>query len=253
MSQRSNIATNYTPSSERSKILLIIPCYNESGNIGPLLNKISKIDFAVDTIVIDDGSRDETATIASQASKCVRLIDNLGIGGAVQTGIKYALRNGYDFAVQVDGDGQHPPDQIVPLLEEYNRNPRNIIIGSRFLKKEGFQSSLSRRSGIAIISTVLKLLYGKIVTDPTSGLRLMDRKALRLFSEFYPTDYPEPISLAAALQSGLTFSEIPVLMKSREAGRSSIYGLKTLRYMIRVVGYIVLMKFTQKRLTQKVS
>lgn len=230
---------------EQSRILLIIPCYNEADNIGKLLEEIHQLDAHYDTLVIDDGSSDDTHRIASANSRCIKHVANLGIGGAVQTGIKFAYRNGYEFCIQVDGDAQHPPSEVELFLKHYDISPANITIGSRFLFKTGFQSSLMRRFGITTISSVIKLLYNKRVTDPTSGLRLMDRKAMKLFSKKYPYDFPEPISLAVAIEEGLSVTEIPVTMRERGNGTSSIVGLAPLKYMLRVIGYLILHRISR--------
>ncbi|HAW49542.1 TPA: glycosyltransferase family 2 protein [bacterium] len=224
------------------RILVMIPCYNEESSIGPLLREIQELDVHYDTLVIDDGSQDNTYSTASKLSSCLRLVANIGIGGCVQTAIKYAFLNDYDLAIQVDGDGQHPPSQIHTLINDYTKSPSNLIIGSRFLLKERFQSTLMRRIGISAISCIIKWLFGKKITDPTSGLRLMDREAIKLFSSEYPHDFPEPISVGFALERGLTIREVPIAMRTREHGTSSISGIKTIAYMLRVIGYLILIR-----------
>lgn len=228
------------------RVLLMIPCYNEESSIGPLLQEIQELDESYDTIVVDDGSEDNTYAIASRFSPCLKLAVNLGIGGAVQTAIKYAFENDYDYCIQVDGDGQHPPDQIKALLESYRKSPANLVVGSRFLTEENFRSTWARRLGIKIISGTIKLVFGCEATDPTSGFRLMDREAIHLFSRKYPCDFPEPISIAIALEHGLTIKELPVDMQERKHGKSSISGFKTFAYMLRVVGYLILIRISRK-------
>lgn len=199
--------------------------------------------------MVDDGSQDSTYEIARHMSSCVRLIRNLGIGGAVQTGIKYAARYGYDFCVQIDGDGQHPPGEVARLIDAYKQSPTNIVIGSRYIKNDTFRSTFFRRFGGKVIAASLNLLFGGTrITDPTSGMRLMDREAISYFAQHYPHDFPEPISLAWALQAGYSASEVPVEMRIREHGDSSIIGLKPFTYMVRVIGYIVLSKLNNKDL-----
>jgi glycosyltransferase involved in cell wall biosynthesis len=223
------------------RVLLIVPCYNESGSIGQLLDEIAALGCTYDTLVVDDGSYDNTFEVARAKSPSVRLICNLGIGGAVQTGIKYAASHGYDFCAQIDGDGQHPPDQIPRLLSTHARTPANIVLGSRYLLNNTFRSTFARRAGSRLIARSLMFFFNsRSITDPTSGMRLMDRKAIAFFARHYPYDFPEPISLAWAMRAGLTVSEAPVYMRAREHGRSSIMGLKSLAYMIRVLGYILL-------------
>ena len=224
------------------KILAIIPCYNEAASLPALLEQMARHCPELDLLVIDDASTDNTAEVVSGKLPVIRLVRNLGIGGAVQTGLKYALRNGYELALQIDGDGQHPPEQIPNMLAHYREVPVNILIGSRFLEEGGFNSTFLRRQGIFLIRWTLNLLYGSRITDPTSGMRLMDRKAIALFSEHYPQDYPEPISIANALEQGMSVAEVSVSMRSRMSGKSTISGLWSLIYMIQVVGYILLTK-----------
>lgn len=223
------------------RVLIIIPCYNEQGAISALLEEVSACRQGYETIVIDDGSRDETYQVARRLSPTVKLLRNLGIGGAVQTGIKYAQSNDFDFCVQIDGDGQHPPSEVTKLMHAYRETPRSIIIGSRYLQHDTFRSTWARRFGGQAIAWALNTLFSHCaVTDPTSGMRLMDRKAIEFFAGHYPHDFPEPISLAWALKEGLSVGEVPVQMRAREHGNSSIVGLKPIIYMLRVLGYIVL-------------
>jgi glycosyltransferase involved in cell wall biosynthesis len=228
---------NYSP-----RILVMIPCYNEEASIGPLLTEIQSLNARYDTVVVDDGSTDNTYAIASRLSPCLKLVANIGIGGSVQTAIKYAQVHDYDLCVQVDGDGQHPPDQIKTLVEDYLSAPANIIVGSRFLGDGNFHSTGMRRVGISIISHAIHRLFKKNISDPTSGLRLLDRQAIRLFSAEYPFDFPEPISIALALEHNLTIREVAVRMRAREHGQSSITGFKTALYMLRVISYLVLIR-----------
>lgn len=224
-----------------SRVLIIIPCYNEQATIATLLQEISACKQGYETIVIDDCSQDDTFKIASQLSPTVRLLKNLGIGGAVQTGIKYAYNKGFDFCVQIDGDAQHKPGEITKLLKAYQEMPRSIIIGSRYLKNDTFRSTHARRFGGRVIAKTLNTLFAQCsVTDPTSGMRLMDRKVIEFFANHYPHDFPEPISLAWALKKGFSVGEIQVQMRMRTHGNSSIMGLKPISYMFRVLGYIVL-------------
>jgi len=228
------------------RILLIIPCFNEEASIGGLLSEIAATGCGYHTLVIDDGSSDATAAVASCRSPVARLAQNLGIGGAVQTGIKYAARQDFDFCIQIDGDGQHDPRAIETLLEAYRNDPTNITIGSRFIDHAGFCSTRMRRAGIRLIVLALNGLFsGGRITDPTSGMRLLDRSAIAFFAKAYPTDFPEPISLAWAMRAGLTVSEVPVEMRARETGVSSIDGLKSASYMIRVLGYILLARLVR--------
>jgi glycosyltransferase involved in cell wall biosynthesis len=228
----------------RPRVLIVLPCYNEERSIGSVLAEIAALGRGYDTLVVDDGSSDATHELARRKSACVRLVSNLGIGGAVQTGIKYAHRHCYDFCVQIDGDGQHPPDQVERLLSAYDREPANMVIGSRYLSGSAFRSTWLRRLGSGVIARAIGLVFGRSgITDPTSGLRLMDRRAIAFFSQSYPYDFPEPISVAWALRAGLSVRETPVEMRAREHGRSSIMGLMPLAYMVRVLGYVALARF----------
>lgn len=222
------------------RVLLIIPCYNEQGAIASLLKEINACG-GYETIVVDDGSRDASYEIASGVSSTIRLLRNLGIGGAVQTGIKYAERNGFDVCIQIDGDGQHLPGEIIKLLQAYVETRCAIIIGSRYLHNDTFRSTWARRRGSQTIAWVLNSLFPRCcVTDPTSGMRLIDRKTIEFFAQHYPHDFPEPISLAWALKEGFSVGEVAVKMRARNQGNSSIIGFKTVIYMVRVLGYIVL-------------
>lgn len=224
-----------------ARVLLIIPCYNEQDSIAQLLEEIRHCCLDHEVLVIDDGSHDNTFSIARTIAPTVRLVRNLGIGGAVQTGIKYAQRHDFDFCVQIDGDGQHPPGEVAKLLLAYAQKPAAITIGSRYLTNGSFRSTWSRRVGGQTIAYALTQLFaGCKVSDPTSGMRLMDRRAMAFFARHYPYDFPEPISLAWALRAGLNVRDVPVEMRAREHGQSSIGGLKPVAYMFRVLGYIVL-------------
>ena len=229
------------------RVLLIHPCLNEAKAISAVLEDASQLDlgYSYDSLVVDDGSTDQTFQVASRYCRCVRLVENLGIGSAVQTGIKFAYRSGYDYCVQIDGDGQHPPDQVAVLLEKVRSSPANVSIGSRYVKGDSFRSTWARRLGSAVISKSIALLFGgTVISDPTSGMRLMDRTAMAFFKDNYPGDYPEPISIALALREGFTVQEVAVRMRPREHGRSSILGIKAFAYMVRVVCYIFMARLT---------
>jgi glycosyltransferase involved in cell wall biosynthesis len=226
------------------RVLIIIPCYNEQESVASLLKEIIDCRQGYETIVVDDGSQDATYQTARQFSPAVKLSRNLGIGGAVQTGIKYARNQGFDFCIQLDGDGQHDPSEIPKLLHAYQEMSRSIIVGSRYLKNDAFRSTWVRRFGGMIIAKVMSLLFsGCTITDPTSGMRLMDRKAIEFFAKRYPHDFPEPISLAWALRVGFTVGEVQVKMRTRTHGKSSIVGMKPISYMFRVLGYVILARF----------
>lgn len=226
---------------ERRKLLIVVPCFNEQEGIRELLQSITQYCPEGDLLVIDDGSRDGTAQAAKSFADTLTLPVNLGIGGAVQTGIRYAHDHGYQWCLQLDGDGQHPPQEIQKFLQSYAAHPCNVIIGSRFVKDQtaDFRSTLSRRIGIAVIRYLVRLTTQLHISDPTSGFRLLDRRALEVFSEDYSRDFPEPISLAIAADAGLSVAEIPVAMEPRKHGKSSISGFKNLAYMVRVCCYLI--------------
>lgn len=215
------------------KVLIVIPAYNEADNI---LNTVSGVvEHGYDYIVVNDGSRDATLDVCrSNGLNVLDLPMNLGIGGAVQAGHKYAQRFGYDIDIQLDGDGQHDPAYLDALVHEVVSGA-DLVIGSRFLEKtDGFQSTFMRRVGITWLSAMLKLCTGRRVSDPTSGFRACGRRAIDLFCASYPVDYPEPESIAVAIKSGLSVKEVSVEMRERQGGTSSIGGLSSVYYMLKV-------------------
>ena len=217
------------------KKLIIIPAFNEEENIEKTVTSIEKDAKEFDYVIINDCSTDRTKQICEQKGyNIVNLPINLGIGGAVQTGYKYAYVNGYDVAVQVDGDGQHDPEFLNEMAEYIEKNKVDMVIGSRFIEKKGFQSSAARRMGIKFFSTLIKVLTGAVITDPTSGLRRVGRNVIEIFAKDYPRDYPEPESVVAVLRKKLIVKEIPVIMHEREGGVSSISPKKSIYYMIKV-------------------
>jgi glycosyltransferase involved in cell wall biosynthesis len=227
------------PVQVRSKGLVIIPCYNEAAGVSNLIKSFHSYSDMIDIVVIDDGSTDQTKARAKEAGATVLALPaNLGIGGAVQTGIIYANRKKYPYAVQMDGDGQHPASELIKLIDAFNQDPADLIVGSRFLKNMtddgAFRSTFMRRLGIRLIRISLRFWTGLKISDPTSGFRLMGPKALEIFSTEYSSDFPEPISYATIFCHNLKIKEIPVHMRAREHGSSSIQGLKAISYMLRV-------------------
>ena len=217
------------------KKLIIIPAYNEQESIKKTVEDIIKNAPEFDYIVINDCSTDRTKEICeTEKFNVVHLPVNLGIGGAVQTGYLYAARNGYDIAVQVDGDGQHDPKFLEEMAAYMEKEKVNMVIGSRFIEKQGFQSSGLRRVGIKYFTHLIKILTGVTITDPTSGLRMVDREIIEMFAEDYPKDYPEPESVVTVLNRGKKVKEIPVIMKERSGGVSSISMKNSVYYMIKV-------------------
>ncbi len=216
------------------RTLLIIPAFNEAACISGVIAKIRE-HFGGDIVVIDDGSEDETGTLARAAGAVVlRHTCNLGIGAAVQTGFIYALQQSYDFVVRNDGDGQHDPIQILQLLEPLQRDEADIVVGSRFLAREGYQSTFVRRVGIFILG-IVSALVGTRITDPTSGYWAVNRRALTVLSRSQPDDYPETEALMEASRFGCRVRELPVIMHARIAGESSISAMYSGFYMMKVV------------------
>lgn len=217
------------------KKLVIIPAYNECGSILKAVRDIKEHAPGFDYVVINDCSTDETLDICRKYHlNHVNLSVNLGIGGAVQTGYIYGCQYGYDVAVQFDGDGQHDGSYLEMMAEKLLETGSDMIIGSRFIEREGFQSSGLRRIGIWYFSMLLFLLTGRRVTDPTSGMRMVNRDVMRIYAQSYPKDYPEPESVMAILRMGKKVTEVPVVMKERKEGTSSIGGFRSAYYMIKV-------------------
>ena len=217
------------------KKLVIIPAYNESENIVNTVKEIKEKAGDFDYVVINDCSSDKTLEILENNHlNYINLPVNLGIGGAVQTGYKYALEHAYDMAVQVDGDGQHDPAYLHSLEETLIKEKADMVIGSRFIKNEGFQSTFARRMGIVYFTKMIKSLTGATITDPTSGFRLVNKDVIALFANDYPRDYPEPESIVALLKRKKKVIEVPVQMKERQGGVSSIRLWNSVYYMIKV-------------------
>lgn len=227
------------------KLLLIVPAFNEEKNLPELVNKINEVQntmpIKVDTLIINDFSTDNTKEVLKTLENVnfINLPCNLGIGGAVQTGYKYAKENDYDYAIQIDGDGQHNPKYIKQAYEEIEKG-YNFVIGSRFINNQGFQSSFVRRLGINFFYYLIRILTREKITDATSGFRLCDRKVIDLFSRYYPADYPEPETLMILISNGFKVTEIPVIMNEREHGKSSINVVNSIYYMIKVTTAILL-------------
>lgn len=232
--------------SENLKTLVVVPAYNESANIEAVVGRL--IDAGYDYIVVNDGSSDTTADICrARGFNFLDLKENLGIGGAIQAGHKYALANGYDVDIQFDGDGQHDVNCIPDLLKLIEGGA-DLAIGSRFLEPgEGFKSTFMRRVGIKWMSAVIYLVSGLRVTDPTSGFRATGRKALKAFSDDYPADYPEPEAIVVAKKKGMTIAETQVTMHERQGGRSSIGAISSIYYMIKVTFAVVLAGFGREK------
>ncbi len=231
----------------KSKILLIIPAYNEQDNILNTYKKIKEYNkknkTSYDVIVINDGSKDKTEEILiNNKIPHITLIHNLGIGGAVQTGYKYAYENGYDIAVQFDGDGQHDVSYVKDITSPVINENTDFTIGSRYIDSttSEFKSTFARQVGIKLISFLIKLVTGKKVLDTTSGFRACNKKIIKEFANSYPTEYPEPITTTELLKKGYKLEEVAVSMNEREAGQSSIKAWKNIYYMINVYLSIIM-------------
>lgn len=217
------------------KVLIIIPAYNEEKSIEKVIENLKNNYPQYDYLIVNDGSKDRTEEICKEKNyNYVSLPVNLGIGGGVQTGYLYAAQNNYDIAIQIDGDGQHDPAYIEKLIAPIIAGEADMTIGSRFLEREGFQTSFMRRLGINIIRCVIKLCCGVTVTDTTSGFRASSKRLTKFFSENYAQDYPEPEAIVTSVLNGYQVKEVPVIMNEREAGVSSINALKSVYYMIKV-------------------
>lgn len=217
------------------KILVIIPAYNEAENIGSVVDDLKRDFPLADPLIINDGSTDNTSYIGRLSGvRVIELSYNLGIGGAVQTGIMYAFEKGYDVAVQFDGDSQHIAGEIKKILEPVSEGA-DVVIGSRFLDIEGYTMPVTRKIGRNIFSSVMSLICRQKLTDTTSGFRAYGRKAIELFNAYYPEDYPEVEALIVAYKKQLKIKEVPVNMRARSKGKSSITSLKSVYYMIKVL------------------
>jgi len=216
------------------RLLAIVPAYNEAQNLPHVLEALGRVP-GLDVCVVDDGSGDETAKVAaSMGATVLRLPVHLGIGGAVQTGYRWAFEKGYEVAVQVDADDQHDPAFLTALLEPLEAGRADLVIGSRFLSSgegEGFRSTALRRAGIRYLSLLLRLRGGVRVTDPPSGFRAASRKAIALFARHYPSDYPEPEADPHAARAGHALLEVPVSMRPRRHGRSGIGAAAAAYYL----------------------
>ena len=224
------------------KILVIIPAFNEGESIEKTIDEVRKEFASAKILVVNDGSSDDTQSKAEgRKVAVVRLPFNLGIGAAVQTGFKFAFENNFDVAVQVDGDGQHDGRFLKNIIEPIIKNKSDMVIGSRFLPPHfGYQSSWVRRLGINFFAHLISFLTHCKVTDPTSGFRAYNRKMIEAFAKYYPLDFPEPEALVVAKQLGCRVIEVPVEMRKRSAGHSSIRYLRTLYYMVKVTFAILL-------------
>lgn len=234
--------------SENDKILLIIPAFNEQESIAKTIDDVTNSSY--DYIIINDGSTDNTTSILEEKqANHINLLFNLGIGGAVQTGYKYALDNNYDIAVQFDADGQHDIDSIQNLIQPIINKKADFVIGSRFIdkKENNFKTSFSRRVGIRLISFVIYIFSRKRIYDTTSGFRAANQKAIRYLAKNYPREYPEPVSDFELIKMKFNVVEISARMHERKAGKSSIHSWKSAYYVINVILSILSIAIRRKR------
>jgi glycosyltransferase involved in cell wall biosynthesis len=218
------------------RVIVIVPAFNEAGAIRGVIEAIRSFDSSFDVVVIDDGSGDDTSSVAASCGVAVVTLPfNLGIGGAVQTGFKYALERGYELAVRLDGDGQHDPGELTKLLAPVQRGDADIAIGTRFSSGSGdYRPPLARRIGITWFAKLVSLLTRQHVSDTTSGFQALNRKGIALFARDYPSDYPEVEAMVLVFKHRLRLLEVPVQMLEREHGESSITFVRSIYYVLKV-------------------
>jgi hypothetical protein len=235
-----NAVTVIAPEETRARLqalrrIAIVPARNEEACVGVVVEEIRVFDPDMEIVVIDDGSGDRTASVARAAgARVVQLPFNLGIGGAVQTGFRYAFENGFQLAVRLDGDGQHDPQELPALLEPVLAGRADIAVGSRFAGAEAYRSSFVRRLGIRLFARLVSLLVRSRVTDTTSGFQALNRRGIALFAADYPHDYPEVEAVVMVFKHRLRLEEVPVRMRERAGGRSSITAGGSVYYMLKV-------------------
>jgi len=230
------------------KTLIIIPAYNEQDSIANTIREVQTCGLDVDYLVVNDCSKDHTLEILEKmGANYVNLPVNLGIGGGMQTGYLYAKEHGYDIAVQIDGDGQHDPTYLPSVIEPVARGKADLVVGSRFIEKRGFQSSAVRRMGIIFLSHLIRLLCGVKVLDVTSGMRAAGREVIERFAENYPQDYPEPEVILSCGLEGFRICEVPVVMRERGGGVSSINFMRSIYYMIKVSLALILSRLSHRK------
>jgi glycosyltransferase involved in cell wall biosynthesis len=240
------------------KLIAVVPAFNEGASVGSVVDSLRTRAPEFDVLVVDDGSTDDTSARAVAAgARVVQLPFNLGIGGAVQTGFIYADEHGYDYMVQVDGDGQHEADELGKLVTAMRSDPSlDVVCGSRFLTDaaDRYPAPFGRRTGIQLFAFVLSRIVRDTVTDPTSGFRLYNRRAIRLFAADYPPDYPEVEAVLMMHANRLRMTEVPVRMRTRGTGRSSITGRRSAYYMVKVsLALLVALLRRQPTIEKRVS
>lgn len=233
---------------DTAKILVLIPCYNEEANIVEAVERLRRTCPQVDYLVINDCSTDRSVELLkAHGYPYLDLPVNLGIGGGIQCGYVYSHANGYDITVQMDGDGQHDPAYLASVVGPVARGEVDMCVGSRFITKEGFQTSAMRRAGIRLLSGLIRLLCGVRVLDVTSGFRATGRRLTEFFAHHYAQDYPEPEAIISAVLNGFRVGEAPVVMAERMGGTSSISPLRSVYYMVKVSIALVVYRLTRPR------
>lgn len=238
---------------ENPRCLIIVPAYNEGDSIGKLIDRLQRALPLMDVLVVDDGSTDSTVREASSKSRTLSLPFNLGIGGAMQTGYRYADLNGYDIAIQVDGDGQHRPCEVMKLVKTLTDGEADLVVGSRFADEGHYRQTALRSFGSLVLRSLLRVLGGRDITDCTSGFRAANQKVIRAFAHWYPEDYPEPEVILLLHRAGYRVAEVPVSMRQRRNGASSISSLKGIFYVLKVSLCLLLDMARQPWDNQKVN
>jgi len=216
--------------------IAIVPAFNEELNVGRVLDELRALDPGLDVVVVSDGSTDRTAEVAAaRGAHVIRLPFNLGIGGAVQTGFRHAWEEGYELAVRLDGDGQHDPSELPALVAPFVAGDADLAVGSRFVSGGGYRSSAARRVGIRILARVVSLIARQRLTDTTSGFQAGNRRAIAVYAADLPHDYPEVEGMVMAIRHRIRLVEVPVTMREREHGRSSIGALASIYYMVKIL------------------
>jgi len=218
-------------------VLIVVPAFNEAGNIGRVVGGIRETVPGTAILVVDDGSSDDTTALAREAGAAViSLPFNLGYGVALQTGFKYALQQGYDYVIQMDADGQHDPGSVEDLVAEVRKGQADVILGSRFLGSSSFKPQIARKLGIVLFRAIVSGVVGERISDPTSGFQALNRKVLELYAtETYPVDYPDADVLIMAHRAGFKIKEIPVVMYSAApTGKSMHSGFRPLYYVFKM-------------------